>query len=71
MIRLAWFFLKIVTELIGIGFLIIKTDSYRLESVFRFITVRIGRLGRFETLKILFKKKKKKNPFNLLSIQWD
>ena len=44
MIRLAWFFLKIVTELIGIGFLIIKTDSYRLESVFRFIKVRIGRL---------------------------
>ena len=36
---------KIVTEMIGIGFLIIKTDSYRLRSVFQPIVVRFGWLS--------------------------
>ena len=39
-VRLARFFLKFVTELIGIGFLIFKTDAYRLRSVFQLIAVR-------------------------------
>ena len=44
-VRLARFFLKIVTEPIGISFLIIKTDSYRLRSVFQPIVVRFGWLS--------------------------
>ena len=34
-VRSARFFLKFVTEPIGIGFLIIKTDAYCLGSVFQ------------------------------------
>ena len=38
-------FFKFVTEPIGIGFVIIKTDAYRLGSVFQPIAVRFDRLG--------------------------
>ena len=54
------FFFKFVIELIGIGFVIIKTDTYRLRSVFRPIAVRfnqlglIGLVGLIETLIIYF-----------------
>ena len=41
----ARFFLKFVIELIGIGFFIIKTDAYRLGSVFRLIVVRFLAIG--------------------------
>ena len=43
-VRLARFFLEFVTETIGIGFLIIKTDAYRLGSIFRPIAARFGQL---------------------------
>ena len=39
-VRLARFFLKFVTKSIKIGFLIIKTDAYRLGLVFRPIVVQ-------------------------------
>ena len=39
------FFFKFVTEPIGIGFVIIETDAYRLGLVFRPIAVRFDRLG--------------------------
>ena len=38
-------FFKFVTKSIGIGFVIIKTDAYRLGSIFRPIAVRFVRLG--------------------------
>ena len=38
-------FLKFVTKLIGIGFLIIKTDAYRLGSVFQPIAVWFFAVG--------------------------
>ena len=44
-VQSARFFLKFVTEPIGIGFLIIKTNAYRLGSVFRPIVVWFGRFG--------------------------
>ena len=44
-VQSARFFLEFVTESIGIGFLIIKTDAYRLGSIFRPIVVRFGQLG--------------------------
>ena len=53
-------FFKFVIELIGIGFVIIKIDTYRLRSVFRPIAVRfnqlglIGLVGLIETLIIYF-----------------
>ena len=43
--RSAQFFLKFVIEPIGIGFVIIKTDAYRLGPVFRPISVRFDQLG--------------------------
>ena len=45
--RFGWlgFFLKFVIELIGIGFLIIKINAYRLGSVFQPIVVWFGRFG--------------------------
>ena len=66
------FFFKFVIELIGIGFVIIKTDTYRLRSVFRPIAVRfnqlglIGLVGLIETLiiYICFFFFNKKNLFN-------
>ena len=39
------FFFTFVIEPIGVGFVIIKIDAYRLESVFRSIAVRFDRLG--------------------------
>ena len=53
-------FFKFVIELIGIGFVIIKIDTYRQRSVFRPIAVRfnqlglIGLVGLIETLIIYF-----------------
>ena len=44
-VRLAWYFFKFVIEPIEIGFVIIKTDAYRLGSVFRPIAVRFDQLG--------------------------
>ena len=44
-VRSARFFPKFITEPIGIGFLIIKTDAYRLGSVFRPIAVRFFAVG--------------------------
>ena len=44
-VRSAQFFLKFVIEQIGIGFLIIKTDAYRLGSVFRPIAVQFFAVG--------------------------
>ena len=44
-VQSAQFFLKFVTEPIGIGFVIIKTDAYRLGSVFRPIAVGFDQLG--------------------------
>ena len=44
-VRSARFFLKFVTEPIRISFVIIKTDAYRLGSVFQPITVRFDWLG--------------------------
>ena len=41
----ARYFFKFVTEPIGIGFVIIKTNVYRLGSVFRPMVVRFDRLG--------------------------
>ena len=38
-------FFKFVTEPIGIGFVIIETDAYRLGSVFQPIAVRFDRLS--------------------------
>ena len=44
-VRSAQYFLKFVTELIGIDFLIIETDAYLLGLVFRPIAVWFGRLS--------------------------
>ena len=44
-VQSAWFFLKFITEPIGIGFVIIKTDAYRLGSIFRPIMVWFDQLG--------------------------
>ena len=44
-VRLARFFSKFVTKPIGIGFVIIKTDAYRLGSIFRLIVMQFDRLG--------------------------
>ena len=44
-VRSAWFFFKFVTEPIGIGFVIIKTDAYRLGSIFRPIAAQLDWLG--------------------------
>ena len=44
-VRFARYFFKFVTEPIGIGFVIIKTDAYRLGSVFQPMAVRFDRLG--------------------------
>ena len=39
------FFFKFVTEPIGIGFVIIKTDAYRLGLIFRPIAAQLDWLG--------------------------
>ena len=44
-IRSAQCFAKFITELIEVGFLIIRTNAYRLRSVFRHITVRFFAVG--------------------------
>ena len=44
-VRSAWFFSKFIIELIGIGFLIIGIDAYRLVSVFRPLMVRFFVVG--------------------------
>ena len=44
-VRLVLFFLEFVTELIEIDFLIIKTDAYRLWSVFQPIAVWFFAVG--------------------------
>ena len=44
-VRLARFFPKFITEPIGIGFLIIGIDAYRLVSVFRLLAVRFFAVG--------------------------
>ena len=58
-VQSVWFFLKFVIESIRIGFLIIKTDAYRLGSVFLTYSdavwsTRFNQFDRFKTLKILF-----------------
>ena len=44
-VRLAQFFSKFITKPIGIGFFIIRTDAYRLGSVFRPIAVQFFAVG--------------------------
>ena len=44
-IRSAQCFAKFITELIEVGFLIIRTDAYRLGSVFRPIAVQFFAVG--------------------------
>ena len=58
-VQSVWFFLIFVTESIRIGFLIIKTDAYRLGSVFLTYSdavwsAQFNQFDRFKTLKILF-----------------
>ena len=55
-IRSAQCFAKFITELIEVGFLIIRTNAYRLRSVFRHITVRFFAVGLIDLvgLKLFF-----------------
>ena len=45
MVQSARFFLKFVTKPIGINFLIIKIDAYRLGSIFQPIVMQFGWLS--------------------------
>ena len=55
-IRSARCFAEFITKLIEVGFLIIRTNAYRLRSVFRHITVRFFAVGLIDLvgLKLFF-----------------
>ena len=68
-VQSTWLFFKFVTELIKIGFVIIKIDAYQLGSVFQPILMRFDWLSLIGLVDLIWKINKKfvqikKNMFN-------